>query len=55
MMRTQQAPRPIAEVKQKAREYIEALQARGRPRIISTADMFEVSFVDLNRILQRQT
>jgi hypothetical protein len=46
MTRTQQAPPPIAEVKQKAREYIEALQARGRPRIVSTADKFEVSFLD---------
>jgi hypothetical protein len=46
LTRTQQAPPPIAEVKAKALEYVKALQARGRPRIISTADKFEVSFLD---------
>jgi hypothetical protein len=42
--RVQQAPPPIAAVKQKAREYIEALQAQSRPRITATHDQFTVTF-----------
>lgn len=58
--RVQSAPPPIVEVKQRAREYIDALQARGRPQITSTAERFEIAFVnpqafsampDLNAIL----